>query len=102
MEDKEIVIKAVEGYSFYTKPQRKLLKLLMELENDYVIKLSILELSNISGISRASIYRIIEIFKKDGILQLPPQSNTRLNTITLVSKELEVIKTNYLKKILLK
>ena len=74
----------------------------MELENDYVIKLSILELSNISGISRASIYRIIEIFKKDGILQLPPQSNTRLNTITLVSKELEVIKTNYLKKILLK
>jgi Fe2+ or Zn2+ uptake regulation protein len=102
MEDKEIVIKAVEGYSFYTKPQRKLLKLLMELENDYVIKLSILELSNISGISRASIYRIIEIFEKDGILQLPPQSNTRLNTITLVPKELDVIKRNYLKKIFLK
>lgn len=98
MEDKELLIKAIEHYTFYTSVQRKLLKLLVQIEINHVIRASILELSKITKISRASIYRILSIFQRDGIISLPNKQPSKLNQIILIPEKLELIKDNFLKK----
>jgi len=98
MEDKELLIKAIDHYTFYTSVQRKLLKLLVQIEIDHVVKANVLELSKITNISRASIYRIISIFQQEGIISLPIKENLKLNQIILIPEKLELIKDNFLKK----
>lgn len=98
MEDKKLLIKAIENYTFYTSVQRKLLKLLVQIEINHVVKASILELSKITNISRASVYRILSIFQQDGIISLPNKEHSKLNQIILIPEKLELIRDNFLKK----
>jgi Fe2+ or Zn2+ uptake regulation protein len=99
MTDKELIIKSIENYTFYTLSQRFLLKTLYQLANDNCIYSSVSEISKITKISRASIYRMLSIFQKDGVISLPNKENSKLNQINLVPKKLDQIKDTFTKKI---
>ena len=98
MSEKELIIKAIDSYSFYTTPQRLLLKTLYQLSNDNCIYESVAELGGITKISRASVYRMLSIFQKDGIVSYPSQNSVKLNQIILNSEKLDQIKESYIKK----
>ena len=98
MTDKELIIKSIENYTFYTVSQRLLLKTLYQLANDNCIYASVSEIGKITKISRASIYRILAIFQKDGLISIPNKENSKLNKIILISEKIEQIKDNFTKK----
>jgi len=98
MTDKELIIKAIENYSFYTISQRLLLKSLYQLASDNCIYASVSEIGKITKISRASIYRILAIFQKDGLISIPNKEKSKLNKIILISEKLEQIKDNFTNK----
>lgn len=99
MKGKELLIAAIEEYSFYTKAQRRLLKTLVEVEENNIIKSSVLELSLISNMSRASVYRCIDTLKKDSVLRIPESAPNTLSLFTLNKNKLEEIEKNYIKKL---
>lgn len=98
MSEKELVIESIENYSFYTITQRLLLKSLYQLVTNNYIYASVSEISKITKISRASVYRMLSIFKKDGIILCPAKENLKINQIILVPEKIEQIKENFLKK----
>ena len=98
MKDKDLIKKAIDNYSFYTVIQRKLLKFLVENEIDNKVKSTILEINKISGISKASIYRCIDVLKLDGVLKLSNKTSSKINGFNLNIKKLNEIKESYLKK----
>ena len=98
MKDKYLLLAAIEDYGFYTSTQRKLLKALVNIEMYNTVKAPVLELSRISNMSKASVYRCIDLFKKDGLLELSNKSTAKLNEFTLNPEKLEDIKDSYLKK----
>jgi Fe2+ or Zn2+ uptake regulation protein len=99
MKNKKFLIEAIEKYSFYTKAQRRLLRALVELEEDYLIKATVLELSQLSVMSRASVYRCIDTFKKEKVLEFQDSNSSSLNLFKLNKNKLEEIEKNHLKKL---
>lgn len=98
MTDKEFIIKSIENYTFYTVSQRLLLKSLYQLASDNCVYASMSDVGKISKISRASVYRILAIFQKDGLISIPNKENSKLNKIILVSEKIEQIKDTFIKK----
>lgn len=102
MTEKELIIESIENYSFYTIPQRLLLKTLYQLSDNNCVYESVSELEKITKISRASVYRILSIFQKDGIIYCPVKETSKLNKIILIPEKIEQIKESFLKKSSLK
>ncbi len=98
MTDSELIIKSIENYSYYTVSQRLLLKSLYQLSNDNCVYATVSEIGKITKISRASIYRMLDIFQKDGLISFPNKETSKLNRIILVPKKLEQIKDIFIKK----
>ena len=102
MSEKELIIKAIDSYSFYTMPQRLLLKTLYQLSDGNCVCESVAELGCITKISRASIYRILSIFQNDGVITYPTNKSAKLNQIILNIEKIDKIKESYIKKTSLK
>ena len=102
MNEKNLLIEAIEQDSFYTKTQRRLLKSLVDLEENYIIKCTVFELSQLSGMSRASVYRCIELLNKENVIEIKNTTSNTLSLFSLNNVKLEEIKKNYLKKLSLR
>jgi Fe2+ or Zn2+ uptake regulation protein len=63
-----------------------------------IVKANIFELSKLSNISRPSIYRYIDSFKKDGVIDILNDDTPTLNSFRLNINKLDDIIKYHLKK----
>lgn len=96
--DKELLLEAIDNYSAYTSNQRKLLKIFINIAMENIVKANIPELSKLSSVSRPTIYRYIDFFKREGIIDILNDTATTLNSFRLNINKLDDIIEYHLKK----
>lgn len=98
MDNKDLWMKAIDNYSAYTSGQQKLLKIFINTAVDNVVVASVSDLNEVSKISKPSIYRCLERFQTDGIIEPIKEGNIRLNSYRLKTSKIDDITERYLKK----
>jgi hypothetical protein len=99
MDNKEQLIEAIDNYAGYSSGCRKILKLLVELSINDVAYVSVVQLSDISSLSKEKIYQALDLFQKDGFVE---RNKGKINTtrgITLKSDKLDQLLQFHNKKI---
>jgi len=98
MNDKELLLKAIDNYSLYTSAQRVLLRTFVSINVNNIIITDVKELSKMLGISKATIYSSLEIFLIGGVIERVKSPNKGIGMLKLISSQLEEIKNIFLKK----
>ena len=98
LNNKKLLLTAVDYYSLYTKNQRSLLKYLINLSIDGVIKLSTSEASKNIKTSRANIYLTLDKFGKEMLLSKVREKADRHFSYTLNNDKLNYILQVYYNK----
>ena len=99
MNDKELLLEAIDNYTQYTLAQRTVLKTLVSISINNIVKTNAEELSKISGITKATIYSSLKLFLKEGIIEKIEGPNRGIGIIKLISSQLDEIQKIFLKKI---
>jgi hypothetical protein len=96
MEDKKLLIKAIDYCDLYTPNQRKLLSLFVKLAINDVITMNVKSLAFITKQSKPTIYNTIKILEKDMVIEVISK-NIPLKMVKLNTAKLKAIKRIYLK-----
>lgn len=97
MNDKKELIEAIENYHTYTRKQRNLLKLFVNIEIDQIVSVSIAELAKMLNHSTATIYSHIVNLSRDGYITVIKQDK-HLSGYELNDQKLEELVKIYRKK----
>lgn len=68
MENKELVKKAIDKYDAYSKSQRDVLKLFVDVSINYCVHASVKYISEQTDLKKSTIYFAINLFLKDGVI----------------------------------
>jgi predicted transcriptional regulator len=99
MDKKEKLIEAIDNYAGYSSGCRTILKLLVELSIDNIAYISVMQLSEISSLSKEKIYQALDLFQKDNFIE---KNKGKINTtkgITLKSDRFDQLVQFHKKKI---
>ena len=77
MDNKEQLVEAIDNYAGYSSGCRKVLRLLVELSIDDIAYVSVIQLSEISSLSKEKIYQALDLFQKDGFIE---KNKGKINT----------------------
>jgi Fe2+ or Zn2+ uptake regulation protein len=69
MEDRELLLKAIDNYDAYSIPQRETLKALLKLSSDGIVIIKPAQLSSLTNLSRTLIYYNLKVFEKEGLIK---------------------------------
>lgn len=97
-DNKALLLEAIDNYSLYTINQKTILKTLIDIEVDGIVVASILDLKTMLKISRPSIYRALERFQADGIIETINESGNKLSALKIKQAKLNEILEHFLKK----
>ena len=95
MDNKDLLMKAVDNYEAYSPSYRKILKLLVELSIDDVAYTTVLQLSNILVLSRQVIYEALYVFEKEKIIEIIKKDRGKISSIVLKPNKLNQIVQYY-------
>jgi len=95
MKDKELLIEAIDSYSLLPKAGRTILKMLINLEIDDIIIISIKELSELSSISRPAVYSSLKILEDNGLIERQVKPGSRLSSFILKPQKFSYILQHY-------
>jgi len=98
LNNKKLLLTAVDYYSLYTEKQRSLLKYLINLSIDGVIKLSTSEASKYIKTSRANVYLTLDKFEKEELLSKVREKADRHSAYKLNNDKLNYILQVYYNK----
>jgi Fe2+ or Zn2+ uptake regulation protein len=98
VDNKELLLKAIDSYSLFTVTQKKLLKTLVNMAVDNVVVASIVDLRKIINSSRVTIYSALEFFEKEGVIEILNTKGKKFNSYRLKQSKLNEIINHYVKK----
>lgn len=105
MENKELLIEAIDNSLKYTLKQRDILKLFLNLEVNELVSITPRELAEMFNVTRATIYLSLNILEKDGLIKNMTEKGRHFNIYRLSKSNLNDLlqvytkKKDYLKKI---
>jgi DNA-binding transcriptional ArsR family regulator len=102
MDNKEQLIEAIDNYDTYSVGYRRILRLLVELAIDDSVYITVLQLSKISLFSREMIYQALDVFQRDGLIEISKKSQgktTKISQINLKPNRLNQLKQFYNKQL---
>lgn len=98
LENKKLLIAAIDAYSLYTIKQRSILKYLVNLSINGEVKFNTSEASKDLELSRAAIYLTLDKFKKESVLNKKEGNTERINSYILNNDKLDYIVQFYYNK----
>jgi len=99
MNDKELLLEAIDNYDVYSSMQAKILKTLINISVDDVAIIAPRTLSELIGTTRTTVYSCLSKLQKDGCIKILKDSGERLNTFKINKVKLNEIILNYQKKL---
>jgi len=98
-DNKEQLLLAIQEYSLYTPAQRKLLQILVNLSVDNTVIVTARDLTKAMNTTKVTVYTALELFKKDGVIEVPSSQGVKLTSCRLKQTKLNEIITHYNKKL---
>ncbi len=98
MNDKELLLEAIDNYTLYTHAQRTLLKTLVNINIDNTITASAQELSLLCDSTKTTIYKALNLLEKIGTIEKIKGPNKGIGIIKLKPNKLDEIQQIYNKK----
>ena len=95
IEDKELLLEAIDNYDVYTPSVATVLKILIELSVDDVVIISVLKLSKLTKISRPVVYKALETFEETGIIERIKKPQHKTSCFYLKANKLKHIIEHY-------
>lgn len=98
IDNKELLLAAIDDYEPYTKSQKKLLQAIVNIEVGGSLTTSITSLSKTIGYTRAMTYIAVDALEKDGILKKTNTKQARVSTFEINFARLRTLMELYIKK----
>ena len=95
MNDKELLLEAIDNYDLLTPKYRIILKALIELAIDNVAIISVVKLSEITNVSRPVIYKALEVIKENQYIEQYKKSKNSLTSFIIKPIKLQDIVKYY-------
>ncbi len=99
MNDKNLLIEAIDHYEAYSPSYRKILKTLVELSIDDIVNISVLQLSKLTLLSRETIYQAFNVMEQDNLIEVVKQAKGKISFIALKAITLNKIIQYYNKQV---
>jgi DNA-binding MarR family transcriptional regulator len=91
MDNKELLLKAIDNYDVYSLTQRETLKALVNISIDSVATVSPTGLSKLIKIKRGIIYHNLKIFEKDKFIEKITKTTKRASIFRLSEPKLDYL-----------
>jgi len=91
MEDKELLLKAIDSYALLTPAYQEVLKTLIKLSIDDIVITSIKDLSKLSKVSRPAVYASLKVLEKEKLITRNNNPGSRLSSFVLKPQKFEDI-----------
>lgn len=98
LKNKPLLLAAIDQYELYTKGQKDILKILISLCIDDIVKVGTTYLSEKTGLSRASIYLNLKKFAQEKLIVKTRKAGERHDSYRLNEEKLEYILQLYQNK----
>lgn len=98
MNDKELLLEAIDNYSLFTQAQRVLLKVLVNINIDNTVTTSVEELSKLAESTKTTIYKSLNLLEEVGAIEKIKGPNKGIGIIKLKINKLNEIQEIYVKK----
>lgn len=98
IDNKELLLKAIEDYEPYTNSQKKLLTALIDIAIDGSVTISVLSLSKLIGFTRAMVYIALAGLENDKAIRKINTKQARISTFEINYPRLNRLIELYLKK----
>jgi len=98
LNNKKLLLTAIDSYSLYTEKQRNVLKYLVNLSIDGEVKFNTSEAAQDIQLSRAAIYLMLDKFKGEDLLRKKEGKRERINSYILNNDKLNYIIQFYYNK----
>lgn len=96
MNDNDLLMKAIDSYELYTSSEKAVLKTLIKLSSsDDMAIISVLNLSNISNVSRPIVYKALNILEEHKVIERVNRYKGRLSCFTVKQNKLNEIIKHY-------
>jgi len=95
---KELLFEAIDHYSLFTKSQKKLLKVLIEIAvNDLVIS-SITDLKKLTQATRITLSTGLDLLESEGMIQISKSNGVKFSSCKLQQPKINDIVVHFQKK----
>lgn len=91
MENKELLLKAIDGYDIYKPQGRYILKALVAIAIDDLAMTTVSRLCELSKVSRQGTYNTLRYLENDRVIERIKNSGTRLSSFRLNRNKLDNI-----------
>ncbi len=98
MNDKTELIEAIDNYTVFTLAQRTLLKTLVRINLNNIVTASVAELCKLTGISKPVVYKSLELFIHQNLIEKMQGPNKGIGILKLNPTQLLEIQQIYNKK----
>ena len=98
IENKELLISAINDYEPYNKSEKKLLIAFVNITIDGMITTSVTSLSKLIGFTRAMVYKSLLALEQDNAIKRTNVKQARVSTFEVNYARLRYITEIYLKK----
>lgn len=99
MDNKDLLMEAIDHYELYTPSERAVLKTLVKLCVDDIAIITVLNLSEISHVSRPIVYNALKSMEEDRVIERTKRYKGRLSCFTVKQNKLnDIIKHHNLRK----
>lgn len=102
MDNKEQLLEAIDNYRTYSAGYRTILKLLVELSIDEMVHITVIQLSQMSLLSREIIYQALDVLERDGLIEIVKRTKgktAKIGCVILKPNKLNQIKQFYDKQL---
>lgn len=98
LDDKELMLRAVEDYPVYTKRQRKMLGALVGLSTRGLVTTNVSSLVKVTGMANAAIYTLLGELEQDGAIARIGSPRAPVKAFALKYNRLHLMVESYLSK----
>ena len=99
MENKELLLEAIDHYVLLSPTYRKVLKILVQIAIDDTAIIGIKELTKLAGTSRISTYNALSLLEKEKFIEKLSIKGSKIGSFIIKPKKLqEVINHHSIKK----
>ncbi len=95
MDNKDLIIRAVDEYEAFTPSYRKILKLLIDISVDDITQLSVLQISKISNLSRQLVYEALGVMEQEKLIEIEKKNRGKISGVILKPNKLNEIVKHY-------
>jgi len=95
VQDKELLMRAIDNYALLPITGRSLLKILINLAIDDVVIVNIKELSKLANISRPSVYANLKLLENNGFVERQTNPRSRLSSFLIKPHKFKNIIQHY-------